>query len=46
MAQVVEHLPSKCEALSSKSTTAKKKKTWKKKAMFLLGCPTLTSVPI
>jgi hypothetical protein len=29
MAQGVEHLPHKCEALSSNPTTAKKKKGWK-----------------
>jgi hypothetical protein len=31
VSQVVEHLPSKCEALSSNPSTAKKKKKKKKK---------------
>jgi hypothetical protein len=29
MTQVVEHLPNKCEALSSNPSTRKKKRSWK-----------------
>jgi hypothetical protein len=32
---VVEHLPSKCEALSSNSSTAKKEKEKKTKTMYV-----------
>jgi hypothetical protein len=39
--QVVQHLPSKCEVLSSSPTTAKKKKKERKKGMscHLTGFP-------